>query len=326
MRSRWRRWLISLATVSFGGTAVVYLAVVLLDPFATGRITPFAHFNVTTDVRIFAHAGRVRNPEFDSAIIGNSRGFAIEPARLSEGTKRRFVHLALDAAFPGDQLKMLALFATHRTGAAPLLLQVVDYESWCNTARGKTSYQMPWWLYEGSNFDYLRRIMTADSLLAASRRAKIAAGFAGDFRRRDGYELWLPKNTEQLRRALGREVQPTGAPPADAPLPELDDLAQSLRQLEPDSSVVLFMPPVFAAALPVAGSPAEARVNACKQRLALIASQRPNTAFVDARRDSPPVRDAMNFIDATHYLDAVAIPAEAELISAINRFGGDRNR
>ena len=133
----WRRWLMYFCRRVVWRHSVLYLAVVLLDPFATGRITPFAHFNVTTDVRIFAHAGRARNPEFDSAIIGNSRGFAIEPARLSRGTKRRFVHLGLDAAFPGDQLKMLALFARHRPGGAPLILLVVDYESWCNTAQGR---------------------------------------------------------------------------------------------------------------------------------------------------------------------------------------------
>jgi len=172
----------------------------------------------------------------------------------------------------------------------------------------------------------MRKIMTADSLLAAWRRAKIAAGLGADFRRRDGYELWLPRNTEQLRRALALEMPPTDAPPADAPLPELDDLAHALGALEADSRVVLFMPPVFSRALPVAGSRAAARADACKRRLASIAGQRPNTAFVDARRDSPPTREAKNFIDATHYLDPVAIPAEAELIAAINRLGGDRKR
>ena len=125
----WRRWLIVLVALAFGGAALLHLAVVLLDPYATGRITPFAHFNVTTNVRMFAHAGRVRNPAFDAVITGNSRAFGLESGRLSQATGRRFVHLTLEAAFPVDQMRMAELFAKRHAGTAPMVLQVVDADN-----------------------------------------------------------------------------------------------------------------------------------------------------------------------------------------------------
>jgi hypothetical protein len=318
----WRRWLIVLVALAFGGAAVLHLAVVLLDPYATGRVTPFAHFNVTTNVRMFAHAGRVRNPAFDAVITGNSRGFGLESGRLSQATGRRFVHLTLDAAFPVDQLHMVQLFATRRAGTAPMVLQVVDAENWCDPLRGRTNYDMPWWLYQGSNLTYLQRILTLDSLGAALRRARIALGLAGDFGRADGYELWLPRDTPEFRGKMIATPPPAGGISADAPFSNLDDLAAALTRLEPKSPVILFMPPVYSGALPVAGSAADARLKACKARLQQIAAQRPNTSFVDARFDWPQTRDPDNFIDATHYLDGVAMPAEADLVAAIKRLDG----
>jgi hypothetical protein len=317
--SAWRRWLHILLAVALGGTALVYVSVILIDPFATGRLTPFAHFSVTSDKRIFANAGRVRNPVFDAAIIGNSRSFAIEPQRLSEGTGRRFAHLGLEAVFHDDQLTMLAVFARARAQRAPAFVQVVDAENWCNPSRGRTGYDVPWWLYEGSTLTYLQRILSVESLRASWRRVRIALGIAGDAVRRDGYSVWLPRNATQLRQAMVSAPQPASAGPADAPFAELDDLERALKRLEPESPVVLLMPPVFAKALPVKGSPADARLAACKHRLEAIAAARPNTAFVDARRDGPAVREPNNFIDATHYLDPVAIPTEAEVIAALKK-------
>jgi hypothetical protein len=314
--------LIVLVALAFGGAALLHLAVVLLDPYATGRITPFAHLNVTTSVRMFAHAGRVRNPAFDAAITGNSRGFGLESGRLSHATGRHFVHLTLEAAFPADQMRMMELFARRHAGTAPMLLQVVDAENWCEPLRGRTSYDMPWWVFEGSNLSYVQRILTVDSLGAAVRRAQIALGLAGDVRRADGYELWVPKNTPELRQKMIATPPPTGGVSADAPFSSLDDLAAALARLDARSPVILFMPPVYAGALPVAGSAADTRLKACKARLQRIAAQRPNTAFVDTRVERPQTRDPNNFIDATHYLDPVALPAEADVVAAIKRLDG----
>jgi hypothetical protein len=305
--------------VALGGTALVYVSVILADPFATGRLSPFGHFNVTSDKRMFNNAGRVRNPAFDAAIIGNSRSFAIEPQRLSEGTGRRFAHLGLEAVSHADQLTMLSLFAKARAQRPAAFVQVVDAENWCNPSRGRTAYDVPWWLYEGSTLTYLQRILSAESVRASLRRIRIALGVSGDAARGDGYFIWMPKNAAQLRQAMVIAPQPVDAAAADAPFAELDDLERALNRIEAASPVVLLMPPVFAKALPVAGSLADARLAACKRRLEAIAAARPNTAFVDARRDGAAVREPNNFIDATHYLEAAAIPAEIEVIAALKR-------
>jgi hypothetical protein len=313
----WREWLLTLLVVSLGGTACLYAAVVLLDPFATGRLTPAAHFDVTTEKRMFAHVGRVRNPAFDAAVIGNSRGFALETGRLSAASGRTFTHLTLEAAFADDQLRMARLFAAARAGRPALIVHVVDDATWCSPAKAATAYTMPWWLYEGSNLPYLRNIFSADSLGAAFLRASIMLGFKPRHLRSDGYALWLPRNATELRQDMLRTPRPVNAAAADVPFPNLDDLARALQEF--DASVVLFMPPTFAGALPATGSPAEARLAACKRRLAAIAGARPHTAFVDALADRESTRNPNNFIDATHYLDPVAIEVEVGIVAAIKR-------
>jgi hypothetical protein len=54
--------------------------------------------------------------------------------------------------------------------------------------------------------------------------------------------------------------------------------------------------------------------------VAVIAAARPNTAFVDALADRDSVRNPNNFIDATHYLDPVAIEVETGIAAAIKGF------
>ena len=311
----WRGWLLTLLSVSFGGTAFLYAAVVLLDPFATGRLTPLEHFDVASEKRMFAHAGRVRNPKFDAAIIGNSRGFALETSRLSAASGHTFTHLTQEAAAADDQLRMARLFAAARAGRSALIVHVIDDATWCSPVRGETAYRMPWWLYEGSNLLYLRNIFSADSLSAAFARVSMMLGLRPRNLRSDGYALWLPRDAAELRRDMLRAPRPENAAAADAPFPNLDDLARTLMQL--DAAVVMFAPPVFAGVLPAAGSLAEARLAACKQKVAAIAAARPKTVFVDALVDRESVRNPNNFIDAIHYLDPVAAEVEPGIVAAI---------
>jgi len=309
-----------LLAVSIGGTALLYAAVVLLDPFATGRLTPTSHFDVTIEKRMFAHAGRVRNPAFDAAVIGNSRGFALETRRLSAASGRTFTHLTQEATFAGDQLKMAQLFVAARAGRSAMIVHVIDDGVWCNPARGTTAYKMPWWLYERSDLQYLRNIFSADSLRAAALRVSMLLGLRPrNALRSDGYALWLPRDTAELRQEMLRAPRPKNVAAVDAPFPNLDDLARTLQGFDAAVVVVLFMPPVFAGALPVAGSPAEARLAACKARVAAIVAARPNTAFVDALTDRESVRNPNNFIDATHYLDPVAVEVEGGIVAAVRQ-------
>jgi hypothetical protein len=68
----WRRWLVAfLATTAVVGIAV-YLAIVLIDPFATGRFTPVGRIDLASGNPRLDKAGLVRDLRFDAAIFGSS--------------------------------------------------------------------------------------------------------------------------------------------------------------------------------------------------------------------------------------------------------------
>ena len=50
---------------------------------------------LTTAIRFTATASRARDPQFDSAVIGNSTAQMLDPAELSRATGLRFVQLYL---------------------------------------------------------------------------------------------------------------------------------------------------------------------------------------------------------------------------------------
>jgi hypothetical protein len=313
---RWRRWIAVYLAVLLGLASAGFLALVLLDPFSTGRLTPIKSFNITTSFRILAHAGRIRNPAFDSAIFGNSRSFPIDPARLSAMTGYRIVHLAMPGMYPPEQLFFLHTFVRQHRGRAPLVIWQLG-PAWCSAEQQHTIYDLPRWLYAESDIEYLRHIMSRTALRAAVVRLRILLGLGKDAARLDGYEPWIPNDVPARRRAMVRAPSPEAGYPVSAPFPNLDALELALAEIEPGSPVVLWLPPVYAGALPVPGSPAEARLAECKARLRAIVAERPHTDLVDLWKDGPGLRDPENFIDHMHFLDPVARSIESALAERI---------
>jgi hypothetical protein len=76
--------------------------------------------------------------------------------------------------------------------------------------------------------------------------------------------------------------------------------------------------------LPVADSPAHARMAACKARAETVARLLTRGALIDFWVDSPKMRDRANFFDPTHYKEDLARDVEAaiaERINALSRAG-----
>ena len=313
----WRRWLtICLASLA-ASFAALFAAVVVIDPFSTGRLTPIERVDIAVPTRPYAAVGLARDRRFNAAIIGNSHALRIDPAILSAATGAQFMQLAVYGVIPPDQLLLIDAFNRSHRGQKGVYVVVLD-RLWCDAKRGRSfGTELPRWLYEGSDLDYLRQLPSALAVIGALRRVLILAGLAGPAGRADGFDAggWKPPNRVQLRRQMEAMRRPTEAPELGEPFPYLDDLAAHLAKLDAGASVVLVFPPVYIGFLPAANSSAEAKVDGCKDRARQIAQSRPGTASVDLQVDSPLARDAGNFIDATH-LDDIGM---AELNSAIIR-------
>jgi hypothetical protein len=177
---RWRKWLATLLGVAAALTAVVYVGIVLIDPFSTGRLTPIKRIDVATSDTVFGHAARVRDPRYDAAVIGNSHAILIDPARLSDMTRMHIVQVATVATVPREQFMIARAFVrNHRKVAA--LIVVLDELS-CQTSEKTFPFYFPAFLFEDSD----NRLSQAYFFFRCSGNRRLSAGDVAGIRPRTG--------------------------------------------------------------------------------------------------------------------------------------------
>jgi hypothetical protein len=323
-RVSWRRWILVFASVAILASLALFGAVVVIDPFSTGRLTPITRIDFIGS-RVHANAARIRVPDFDAAIFGNSHAVRIVPENLTKSSGRQFVTLAVEGTWPQEHLFLMRMFDRPRRDRAPVFVLVVD-TSLCIPQKppGRPGAALPNWLYEASTGGYLANILSPYSVRMASQRLQVMAGWARGGRA-DGYIFnpTINSNVALLPKLFASE-QPTSAPPADAPFPYLDDVEQTIRGLSPDSIVLLVFTPVHRSQLPAAGSPAETRMAACKSRAAEVARSWPKGELIDLRVDGPKIRDRDNFYDPTHYRDSITRDIEAAIAERVRSLSSAR--
>ena len=124
----WRRFVKLFATTLVTSLAVIYFLVLVLDPYDSGRMINYAVSGVVDENPRTANASRGRDPNFNSVVIGNSRGQLLDPKRLSDATGLSFVQLTVPGVGPQEQLTLLRWFIQHHRQIGALL--VVD-PIWC---------------------------------------------------------------------------------------------------------------------------------------------------------------------------------------------------
>src|SRR3954470_9657159 len=127
--SAWGRCLAACLGALVLGAALILLVVVAVDPYDSGKFGWLGIEGVSDDNPRIANASRARDPQFDSAVIGDSTAMLLDPAELSQFTGARFVKLTGFGLDPREQLAMLDSFIRqHRRIGA---LVVVTNMSWC---------------------------------------------------------------------------------------------------------------------------------------------------------------------------------------------------
>jgi hypothetical protein len=316
--SAWRAWL-SILTLAPFAFALVYVLTILIDPYSTGRLSPITRIDIATKDGLYAHAARVRDPTFNAAIIGNSHAMAFSPDRMNAITGWRFVQLSALGLNPREELIIARAFVRHHRGRSAVLL-VFD-QGWCevNEPTNRIRGFFPEFLFESSVNEYLKSLMSPMAVEAASYRLLILAGLADDRRRRDGYapptfrSEW---SSEQLAK-FARWQRPSQAPDASAPLPALELLQSFSNELDADARLVIYFTRLPIISLPLAGSPADKRLAACKARFSEFARTRRNTIVVDRMVDDSIARDMNNFGDIAHVHDRIAPILERDVASAL---------
>ncbi len=314
---------------AFLATAAVFVALFLtlaflVDPYDTGR-SPFAmQPGVRPQGPRTAAASRGRDPAFRAAIFGNSHIQLISPDELRRRTGIPFVSLIAPATGPKESLVLIDWFLRHRGEPAQGLVIGID-ERWCRNDPALTIEKpFPFWLFSRNPAGYLANLLRYDVIEEVQRRIGFLLARAPERATPDGYWDYEASYLAQgfiddpaRRRKLAAPIDISGA--NLGPFPAATALGAVLEAAPAHVPVVLVRPPVYASALPAAGSIGARAYAACVAAYEAVAARHPKAAVVDWRKDLAPVRDPANFFDHTHYRHGIARLVEADIAAALAR-------
>jgi len=314
---QWRRFAATYLAVFFGCLSALFALLILVDPFDSGR-SPFSiAAGVSDGDSRFARASNGRDPQFDAAIFGNSRGIALSPARLSAASGLAFVQMTVPGTTAREQLALMRWFIEHHPRIGALVL-VAD-EVWCTQDPSlPTLRPFPLWLY-GSWLDYLPHLVSRYAVDRAGRRIGLALGLT---RRSDpaGFDADVVAVEHAFDPAAVRYaplVPPPSAIAGALPFPAIDRFAAVIAAL-PDVPVVVLAPPAYYTALPIAGSPAALQASQCQAAFAQLLSRRRKGTFLDFQLADDMTRNPENFLDYVHYKVKFAQLIESRIAASLN--------
>lgn len=312
----WRRWLAAFLLTAGILSVVLYAGVVLIDPFSTGRFSLMQGIDIASRNPRLIKGGIARDPRFDAAIFGSSTGYPLDPQKIGGDSGWDVAQLAIPATLPPSQLLVARAFQRHHNGRANLQIYMLD-QLWCrqgDPAAGAWG-AFPDWIYESSDAEYLSRIFFPEGVTAAARRLAIRFGLTEPPSRRDGF---IATNLTPVPRAtLAARVRPSADLATDDLFPALELLAGHVARLPDDVRLAFVFAPPFVNTLPLAGSPADARLQACKARARQIASMRPGSAYLDLMTENAITREPANYFDELHYTPAAAGIVAAAIVDLL---------
>lgn len=315
----WRRFVTLFVAVFAGGSVILSLLMLAVDPYDSGRFPSLGLVGIVDDNPRTASVSRGRDARFNAAIIGNSHGQLLSPARLAQPTGLRFVQLTVPGTGPREQLAVMRWFVRHHTHIGALVI-AVDM-GWCTQdASLPISNPFPFWLYAEEPWDYLAHVFSTRSLDLGYRRVMLALG------RRTASDPVGYWDYEAGRTWAFNPPRPAEGSAAPSPagvlysFPAIAELARRLEDVPSATPVIFVLPPVFFTQLPPAGSADALRLDQCKQALARLADVRPRSTFLDFLLDTPMTRVPENFMDASHYRSGFAMHIEARIAAALVRW------
>jgi hypothetical protein len=312
----WPQFVATFLAAFFGSVGLIYLGIVLLDPYDTGYFPSLIGRGVADDDPRTNSASRGRDVRFDAAIFGNSHGQLLDPGRLSQATGLSFVQLTSLGAGPREQMVLMRYFLRSHPRVRAILIAADS--TWCTHDKslpGLVDNPLPLWLYSGSRLDYLGNVLSSRMFAIVRRRILVATG---QLTPTDpaGFSDYEAGRTWNFNPDIPQETPAAPAAPVPKPdtsFPAIDQLDRLATTLPADTSIVIVMMPYFYTWLPAPGTQAAAELAICKDRLAQTSARRPLGGFLDFLVDSSMTRDPANFMDPGHMRHSVSHMIEARI-------------
>lgn len=324
-----KRFAILFSTLSLALMMVLAIGIYCIDPFNSGRSTLLSSDQIRQQGPRTAHAFRGRQPQFDGVIIGNSHVQLLSPERLTKGSSINFVSLTVPGTGPKEQLVMLDWFLRHRIRAPKTIVIGAD-GYWCSADPNMTNWKpFPFWLYSTSPIEYVRGLMSFNSLEEAIVRLQFILNPKNPARL-DGY--WdYEKDYTALHDAIGTGKAPnlderkeTITPNISGRYPALEALRDMLNRVPKTTGIFLVRPPVYITGLPIYGS-AEAKTDAnCLSEMMKLSAAHSQLTVLNWREERVELKDKTLFFDHTHYRTNLALAIEEQISALIKAFRFDR--
>jgi hypothetical protein len=298
--------------------ALLFAFLLAVDPYDSGRFGVLGIDGMVDRNTVTANASRARDPNFDSAIIGNSTALLLNPNPLSEATGRRFVQLSVVGGSPREEMTVLDFFLRHhpRVGA----LVVVTDPWWCEHYQREEPRPFPYWLYGGSSLVHAGYLFSGAGIEHAVQRVSIGLGKR---QRSDPSGTFNSEDVWPVGQFFEKNMPADPPPAADAAsrdvFPEVAKLDAVVKNLPPDVPVVILVPPTFAPTVPQPGSAVAAERLACNAALRKIVAGRPHSNFINYRVDNALTRDRANFVDYIHYRPLIATRISEGIAASIRQ-------
>jgi hypothetical protein len=309
----WPQFVATFLAALFGSVGLIYLGIVLLDPYDTGYFPSLIGPGVADDDPRANSASRGRDVRFDAAIFGNSHGQLLDPGRLSKATGLSFVQLTSLGAGPREQMVLMRYFLRSHPRVRAIVLAADT--TWCTHDKslpGLVDNPLPLWLYSGNRLDYLANILSTRKvrrrilLVMGKLTPTDPAGFSDyEAGRTWNFKPEVPQETPAAPAA--------SVPKPDTSFPAIGQLDQLATTLPADASIVIVMMPYFYTWQPAPGTQAAAELAICKDRLAQTSARRPLGGFLDFLVDAPMTHDPANFMDPDHMRHSISHVIEARI-------------
>ena len=328
----WRAFFLRTVAVFLGGSALLFLALALLDPWGAMPFTsPFPRLPADHSQR-YAYPELARDERFDAAIIGDSASRLLNPADFDPVLSARFVNLAMIHAFAFEQGRLLDVFM--RAHSHPRAVLIGLDRGWCERGDHLDHFgyePLPDWLYDGDVLAAFGNLLSVRAIETVARSLNAVFGGAKRPYGPNGYALIdvdFHRYDEALAKALiakdlaGAWAPPRTADPATWHYIALDWLRQRLDAMPPETRKLLVFVPRHHL-YPAPGSVGAAMFDECKRRVVQMARARLNASVFDLSIPSPVTMAEDRWWDAVHLRPEAMAQVSKELAAAV---GGRESR
>jgi hypothetical protein len=325
--SAWRRFFHLAAGTAVLAVIVIYAFVALVDPFDSLALSPPMQRGLVASNQRFAYPSAARSEQFDSAVFGTSTSRLLRPDLLDKELGGHFANLAMNAATPYEQARLMQVFRSAHPAARTIVVGL-DL-SYCVTGNSEellTPRTFPAWLYEdNAGWRGYREMFNLYAVQEAGQQFGVLIGLKRPFYDTNGYTDFLPPDGDYDAARVAKYMQlsgifiPPGArdgAPADWRYPAIERLGTVIAPFADNTRKVLYFVPYSRKIMPAPDSAGDAVWRECKRRVVALAERTPSTLVLDFMQPTPITDDVNNYWDGLHYRHEIADRVVRDLAAA----------